>query len=262
MKMRSLTLFVLTATLLASSCKKDAKEPTPNTDPELLGPQANKVIHYSFNGNLIDGSGNNLNASNSNNNLTYTADRFGRANQAAVFSGISESVWVFTPALATKITGFPFSISLWFKTTDVSRSQTLVRSDGGESSSYSGYWLQLGVAGTGTMSFSFGDNTGYNSSSRNSMTTPAVFAANTWYHVVINVRAANDMDFYINGIKNTSCTYDGSATSMAYNPTYTGGVIGLYPGASSNYDGLMDDYRIYTKLLSPAEVAVLYNFLP
>ncbi|HLG38556.1 MAG TPA: LamG domain-containing protein [Chitinophagaceae bacterium] len=260
--MRSIALSVLVSLLAFISCKKDSKPPTPDTDPELLGPETNKIIHYSFNGSLSDGSGNNLNATNSANDLTYTTDRFGRANQAAVFPGTSGPVLVLTPSLDTRVTGFPFSVSVWFKTSSVSNSQILMRSDGGEGGSYSGYWLQIGVAGEGTMSFSFGDNTGNSSSSRNTITTPPVFAVNTWNHVVINVRGANDMDFYINGVKNNSCSYSGDATTMAYHPTYHGGAIGLYPGASSIFEGVMDDYRIYTKVLSQTEVSSLYNFQP
>ena len=86
MKMRSLALSVLASFVLITSCKKDSKKEEPsNPDPELQGPQTGKVFHYSFNGNLADGSGNNLAAINPTNNLTYGADRFGRANQAALF---------------------------------------------------------------------------------------------------------------------------------------------------------------------------------
>lgn len=261
MKMRSITLFVLVPLLAFTSCKKDSKAPVPNTDPELLGPETSKVSHYSFNGTLNDGSGNNMNPISSG-NITFSSDRFGRANQAAVFAGSSTVSYSVIPNLSAKITGFPFSISLWFKTTSISTSQTLMKSDGGESSTYSGYWLQIGVAGTGTMSFSFGNNTGLNGSSRNTISTPAVFSANTWYHVVVNVRGANDMDFYINGVKNNNCNYDGSATSMVYTPVPSNGVIGLFAGAASGFDGTMDDYRIYAKTLSQTEVSTLYNFQP
>ena len=70
------------------------------------------------------------------------------------------------------------------------------------------------------------------------------------------------MDFYINGVKNTICNYDGSATTMVYHPTYHSGLIGLFPGASSNFSGLLDDYRIYSKVLSATEISTLYNFHP
>lgn len=264
MKMRFLILSVLTASLAFTSCKKETtKEPEPTpTDPELLGPEVNKVAHYSFNSNLNDGSGNNLNASKYDNDAAYSADRFGRANQALVLNATGATSWVTTPSLSSKVPGFPFAISLWFKPTGVTNSQTLIRTDGGESSYYVGAWLQLAVAGLGTMSFSFGDNTGTSSSSRNTITTDAAITANTWHHVVINVRGADDMDFYINGVKNSNYVYSGSAETMVYHPTHTGGVIGVYPGGSSNFDGLMDDYRIYKKVLSQTEVSNLYNFQP
>jgi hypothetical protein len=259
MKMKSIGLLAGSFLFAVVSCKKGS---SPNNDPELLGPESGKVIHYSFNNTLNDGSGNNLNAVLYGDPLTYAADRFGRANQAAVFPGPTNSVIVGTPSISEKITGFPFSVSLWFKTASVIDYQTLVRADGGESSSYSGFWLQVGVGGEGTLSFSFGDNTSNTSSSRNTITTPAVFSADTWYHVAVNVRGANDMEFYINGVKNTACTYSGDATAMVFNPAYTTGLLGNFPGASSSFEGLMDDYRIYSKTLSQAEVSALYNFHP
>lgn len=263
MKMRSLSLCVFVTLIAFTSCKKDSTPPTPTPtgDPELLGPQTDKVLHYSFNGNLSDGSGNSMSATSSN-NISYTSDRFGRANQAAVFGGPSNISYIAVPTLSAKVPGFPFSISLWFKTSNVTSSQTLVKSDGGETATYSGYWLQSNVAGAGTMSFSFGDNTSLGTGSRNSIHTPAVFSANTWYHVVVNVRAANDMDFYINGVKNNNCTYDGYGTTMAYTSVPSVGVIGVFPGVNSAYEGLLDDYRIYKKILTQTEVSALYNFQP
>jgi hypothetical protein len=79
---------------------------------------------------------------------------------------------------------------------------------------------------------------------------------------VVNVRGANDYDFYINGTKLTNCTYGGSATAMVFYPEPVRGIIGNEDGLTVHYGGLLDDYRIYTKVLSPEEVAALYNFQP
>lgn len=267
MKMKFFMLPLVAAILVSTSCKKSSEEiSTPvNNDPEQLGVQQDKVAHYNFNGNLNDSSGNHLNPTYVN-NITYTTDRFGRAADAIVFGGPNNFSSLTLPSPASKVPGVPFAISVWFKAADISRSQTLIKADGGEYNVYSGYWLQLGAGGTGTLSFNIGNNNGVtNSSGRNSITTPAVIIANTWYHVVINVRGANDMDVYINGVKNNNCTYSGTASSMVFctQSNQQIGVLGFFMGSNnSEYEGLMDDYRIYKKILSAQEVAGLYNFHP
>ena len=264
MKIKQILFAALCSIAILSSCKKDkTTEPPVDYTDELLGVQADKILHYSFNGSLDDESGNNLMATYPN-NVTYTADRFGRPDHAIVFGGSSNMTTLATPSPKPFITGMPFSISIWFKATAVSTSQTLVKADGGEYNTYSGYWLQLGAVAPGAMSFSIGNNSANNSTARNTITTPAVFTAGNWYHVVVNVRGANDMDFYINGVKNTSCSYDGSATAMVFcsQQNQQLGVMGVFMGVGSIFEGVMDDYRIYKKALSQEEVSALYNFHP
>lgn len=264
MKMRSLALCASAILFVLVSCKKDkSPTPPPNNDPEMLGAQSSKVFHYNFNGHLNDGSGNNLNATQSN-NIAYGADRFGRANQAAIFGSQGNTTTVLTPSLAPQQVGFPFSVSFWFKANNVTESQTLIKSDGFERSMYAGFWAQLGITGAGTLSFNFGDGSGTNSSARNSLISPAIFNVDTWYHVVVNVRGADDMDLYVNGTRINNITYDGYATSVFYHiEPASAGLLGSYDSSSdSDFAGMMDDYRIYKKILSQTEVSALYNFAP
>lgn len=252
-------LCVLTISLF-SACKKD-NTPTPPVADELLGPQANKVTHFSFNGNLNDGSGNNLNAADSF-NITYTADRFGRSNQAAVFGGATSPSWILTPALGSKIPGFPMAISFWFKPASVNIYQMLIKADGFERSNTSGFRVSFG-ARPGQIGFTIGDKTGGGSTGVNYFVTPQnVITENTWQHIVVNARGANDYDFYINGVKITGSTLGGAATSIVFYPEPVRGMIGNEDGFNYWYQGAFDDYRIYTKTLSQEEVSTLYNFHP
>jgi Concanavalin A-like lectin/glucanases superfamily len=262
MKLQLLTKAALCGIIIFSSCKKDkTTDPVTNPDPELLGVQTNKIFHYSFNGGLKDGSGNTLNAADSM-NITYAADRFGRSNQAVVFGGASNPSWILTPSLGSKITGFPMAVSFWFKPVNVSGHQMIIKSDGLERSAISGFRISFG-ARPGQMGLMFGDKTTGGSTGTNYVVTPQhVINNNTWHHVVVNVRGANDFDFYINGVKITNCTYGGSATSMAFYPEPVRGIIGNEDGFSYWYEGALDDYRIYTKTLSQEEVTTLYNFHP
>lgn len=259
--MKKIVFLGILSISLFSSCKKDKTSSPVNTDPELLGTQTNKVTHFSFNGNLKDGSGNNLNAADSM-NITYTADRFGRSNQAAVFGGASNPSFILTPSLGSKINSFPMAISFWFKPVSVNSYQVLIKGDGFERSGISGFRVTFG-ARAGQMGFTIGDKTIGGSTGTNYVVTPQnVITANTWQHIAINARGVNDYDFYINGVKNTNCTYGGFATSMVFYPEPVRGVIGNEDGFSYWYAGALDDYRIYTKVLSAEEVAALYNIRP
>ncbi len=259
------TLFLsafLCSTLFVVSCKKEKDNNTDN-NPEQMGPQPGKLVHYPFNGNVRDTSGNSLNATYLG-NISYEADRFGRTNEAIVLGSGNTYSSVAVPSVSSKLAGFPFSISIWFKTVNPASNQTLLKADGGESNTNSGYWLQIGAAGPGQMSFHFGDNSSLNSSSVNTITTPAIFSGNTWYHIVVNVRGGNDMDFYINGVKNNSCSYSGSATSMIFCTAgnQQKGSFGTHPGYPSVFSGTLDDYRVYNRTLNQQEINALYSFRP
>jgi Concanavalin A-like lectin/glucanases superfamily len=260
------TTLILSAFLCSSlfvvSCKKE-KDKTTGNNPEQMGPQPGKIVHYSFNGNVRDTSGNNLNATYLN-NISFEADRFGRPNEAAVFGSGASYSSIAVPAVSSRLSGFPFAVSIWFKTMDPNSSQPILKADGGESNTTSGFWLQMGKVGPGKITFGFGDNTSINETAVNTITTPAIFSANTWYHIVVNVRGANDMDFYINGVKNNSCSYAGTATSMVFCTAGNQlvGAFGFHPGFNSALNGMLDDYRVYNKILSPQEINALYSFRP
>lgn len=262
MKTALLTVLLFGMIVSFSQCKKDKKDETPvPADTEKLGPETGKVLHYNFNGNLRDGSGNNLHVADSS-NISYTTDRLGRSNQAAVFGGPSNPSHILTPSLGAKITGFPMSVSFWFKTPTVSSYQVLIKSDGFERPVTSGFWVSMG-ARPGQMGFMFADKTTGGSTGTNYVVTPQnIFSANTWYHIVVNVRGANDYDFYVNGVKLTNCTYGGAATTIAFYPEPVRGIMGNQDGFSYFFEGALDDYRVYSKTLTQQEVLDLYNFHP
>lgn len=262
MKTKLLITLAISAVSIFCSCKKDKEETPVVNDPELLGPEVGKVFHYSFNDSVRDGSGNTLNPT-SINNLSFTTDRFGRANKAGLFGSSGNTTSILTPSLSSKITGLPVAVSFWVKTDDYTNSQLIAKSDGLERNTYSGYTIYLGAWGDKKISFAFANNTGTGGSSYALIISPEVtLANNTWYHVVINVRSATDYDLYVNNIEYTNCTTGGSATTMVFNPPSVG-IMGVYDGTpNTTFTGALDDYRVYNRSLSQQEVATLYNFHP
>lgn len=251
--------FIIATVFIFSSCKKNKTEPPVIPDPELLGPEAGKVLHYSFNESVSDGSGSGLNPTYTN-NLSFTTDRFGRANKAGLFGSGGSTTTILTPSLSGKLSGLPVAVSFWVKTDDYTHSQLIAKSDGFERSTYSGYTIYLGAWGDKKISFSFANNSGRDYSI---IISPEVITANnTWYHVVFNVRSATDYDLYVNNVKYTNCTTGGNATTMVFNPPSVG-IMGLYDGTpTTNFTGALDDYRVYNRSLSQQEVSTLYNYHP
>lgn len=262
--MKTIHFFALSffSFVLFSSCKKDKTDPPATPDLELLGPEAGKVLHYSFNENASDGSGSGLNPTYTN-NLSFTTDRFGRANKAALFGSGGGTSTILTPSLSGKLSGLPVAVSFWIKTDDHSRTQLIAKSDGFERTTYSGYTIYLGAWGDKKISFSFASNSGIGGRDYTVIISPEVITDNTtWYHVVFNIRSATDYDLYVNNVKYTNCTSGGNATTMAFNPPSVG-IMGVYDGSpNTNFTGALDDYRVYNRSLSQQEVNTLFTYHP
>ncbi len=78
-----------------------------------------------------------------------------------------------------------------------------------------------------------------------------------WTHIAV-VESSGTLSFYINGLFLTS-------VSATIGPVSTGAstLIGDYDGTGSDqqqFNGSMDDVRIYTRALSQADITMLYNY--
>jgi hypothetical protein len=119
----------------------------------------------------------------------------------------------------------------------------------------------LSIASPDKLAFSFGNGTGSSGAARNSLLSSVSLSANQWYHIVRNVRGANDMDLYINGVRDNSAAYDGSATTINYSGPNPMGMIGT-AFSSQYFNGKIDDFRTYNRVLSATEISSLYSFQP
>lgn len=258
MNLKPLTLSVLVLLTSIVSCKKESTTPTdPNPQPvaeELLTPADNKSFHLLFNGNTRDTSGNGFHGGESN-ALGYGNDRFNRSNRALLLNG--------TNAIS-EITGesltFPFSYSIWINTADANRVATIFQSDRA-AGAYYGCWLQQSIVNPGKLAFNIGNGTSTSSSGRKSLLSSINITPNQWHHIVINVIGADNMELYVDGVKDSEAIYDGSASGIAYAFNNPVGIIG---GAFSGqyFSGAVDDFRAYKRALTPTEIATLKNFQP
>jgi hypothetical protein len=88
-----------------------------------------------------------------------------------------------------------------------------------------------------------------------STTTPT---ADTWYHVVA-VREGSTVRIYVNGMLENSATNAAMTTITTSDGTVP--MIGVYPldATSFNFDGIIDEVRVYSYARSAAQVAWEYN---
>lgn len=275
MKKLQTTLFMALLTAGLFSCKKDkTKDPQPvlTINPaETATTETNKVLQYNFAGNVNDVSGNSLNAIAYS--TPFTTDRFGRNNQAAHFNGPTTGISL--PSLFDQQINYPFSVSIWFNANQTDSLQTILLADGKSGyNNYTGFSLQLGGPGRSkALAFSTGNEVCACPSARQTSYIENVLNPNTWYHVVVNVRADgfDGRDIYINGVKQNNLVPEGvnSIPTIAWlDPALNsgaGGLLGFNYNPQYNYQlfgGKIDDLRIYKKILTADDVAALYNWRP
>jgi len=204
------------------------------------------VAHYPFNNNTNDDSGNEFNATNYG--ATYVEDRFGEANSALSLDGndwlrIHDQVMLQSETTA--------SISFWIKTTQMTPFDLFTQGNSSGSPSNLNFELLLNDSSLGENSIIF-NYPAYNTGT--SLSTAGSFTNNQWIHfVLIKDVDLNKMKIYQNSsllaemdITDTSFTVNGSLN------------ISRNIMNDSYYSGLLDDVRIYDRVLSENEIIGLY----
>jgi hypothetical protein len=88
-----------------------------------------------------------------------------------------------------------------------------------------------------------------------------VISSNTWYHVAVtynDASAANDPLIYINGVSQTVTELATPSGTRNTDATYDL-TIGASGNGSQPFDGLIQDVRVYNRILTTAEILAIYN---
>ena len=221
---RSLTLAVVLLSLLAAGCRKESSNPASNSTGSV--PTSGLVAWYPFNGNANDASGNGGTGSVTNASLAF--DRFGKANSAYDFDGVSSQISAATMYFAH---ANQVSVSLWVKTPPQPLRYFAMCSD-------FGVWTEDSTAGIAI------SLPGTNSASGR-------FTTNAWSHIV-GTYDSTTIRVYIGGQLRDSVLWAGSLAPLDRNL-----VFGMFSGAY--WQGTLDDVRIYNRAVTPAEVVELYH---
>jgi len=222
-------------------------------------PTAGLVAYYPFNGNANDESGNGNNGTV--NGATLTTDRKGVANKAYSFDGVNDYIEIGDYFDNTSTLVFSF----WFKPNNISSMPTLTK----YSSNIDGAIYHI-FSENNDLFFGLctrDDKNLFVCSSNNCI------KINEWQYIVCEfdlsqTQIINRLKFYHNGTLQ-STTYVVAANNRIYNDnvsfienSITPFRIGraTYGGGTSGYtDGLIDDIRIYNRILTESEIQQLYN---
>lgn len=218
------------------------------------------LLHYDFNGNANDISGNGMHATV--NGATLTTDKDGNANSAYSFDGVDDFIEL--PNDASLKPQLPLTFAVKFKINDINKSafHTLINTDL-TLDTYNGSWM--GVSDEGHLTVVYGNGIYYvtNSTTRQGLTTdPGVIGEGVWYSLVGIMRAKDDMELWIDCVEEPA-NYSGA--SGGNNPVYntsvlTAGGIGVVDAAGQDpaYSSqTISEIRYWNRDLTQVEIESL-----
>jgi Concanavalin A-like lectin/glucanases superfamily len=217
-----------------------------------VNPQDSSIIaYYPFNGDANDASG------YGNNGVVFgaqlTDDRNGNPNTAYLFDGYNDYIkiehsTVFKPSL-------PMTISMWIKHKNPVGH---VFSSNYNDTNYYGVIIGM-LPSLNRLTFSYADGGIIGPSSRRSkyITLPN---PDVWFHFVVVIRGATDMDIYINGV-NAGGTYTGSGGKIAYDngDMNLGRADSAVNGSPSYFKGRLDEIIMFNRALAEQQILTLYQ---
>lgn len=82
------------------------------------------------------------------------------------------------------------------------------------------------------------------------------WSAGTWYHIVFTWDTTNGKRLYINGLLEGEASTE---TSLMSDGTFSNFFLGSADTSGYDFDGYLDDFRLYYSSMSPAQVTQIYN---
>lgn len=229
----------------------------------LAQPTANLIRKYSFTGGSLNDEAGTANLSQNGNPLPAN-DRFNVAGNAFQFNGTSHALYT---ANRVDLNGNQqLSFSYWMKPEETNTGSGYAAIISQWSSDPQTEVFMLGHKNTNAFN---AIRTVYTQGE----TAVAGFSTNTWYHVVVSYdkNNNNELKTYINNTlvatSNTTIAYTNYNPFGYPSPYFTiganGGVTTLTPSpiafGNSYFKGVIDDIRIYNKILGASEITQLFN---
>ena len=210
------------------------------------------VAFYPFNGNANDESGNNNNGAV--NGASLASDRFGKANCSYSFNGNGNYIQV---ANSANINPLDISFNFWVKPNQTSTySRFFSKMDHVNANFYSygvglnpNKTISIGWAKTGCDQIQGQGGASYNGDS--------VIKTNDWSMITISLTSNGKLEYFINGILIKSQI---DSVFKACNDPVSVFRFGQWWDKDNQwYNGLLDDFRIYNRILTQQDINNLLN---
>ena len=199
------------------------------------------IAHYKFDGNYNDSSGNNHNLTNNGSSLQSTHIISG---QAVDFDNTDYLEFPSTINPYTIWNGNGITFAFWVK---ISVSGEWVRFiDFQPTTSVTTGICIVKLLNTNKIRFISGPIF---------VDVDMIFNNNLWQHISFSISRSSGWTIYINGV-NQNVNVVGNVANIAYNLRYIN--MDVYSNFTNSWDGQMDDFRIYNKVLTHAEITSLY----
>jgi MYXO-CTERM domain-containing protein len=196
------------------------------------------VVQYALDGNANDASGSYPGTAA---NVSYVTGKIG---QAASFNDASSSITVSSLAGVLPTGSSARTVAFWMNSS---------------STASNGNMVSWGARVANQRFSALQENGGFLrmiGESNDSVST-ANLGSNVWHHVVLTY-SGNTLTYYVDGALNSTVTLATAlATSAAYGLRM--GVNAL-PSNDEYYGGLLDEVRVYNRVLTAADVAELYAY--
>ena len=214
------------------------------------------MAYYPFNGNANDASGNGFNGTVSS-SATLTTDRFGNANKAYFFNGSGGIVTTVNTLLSVS----KFTIAAWIKSNGIEASGVPRIASITRPGQCNGYYELLYANGNWT-----GSSNDYSKKLICYLNADPTFSyynlyysqnpadTSTWHHGAITFDSGT-LKFYIDGVLDNTISALGPLTQFAESAVLQ---IGYCEGGG-NFNGKIDEVRIYNRALSDAEILKLFT---
>ena len=222
---------------------EEAVNATPEDGEDNIDLTDGLVAHYEFDGDADDSSGNG-NDGEEFGGVSYTDGVIGRA---ASFDGVDDFIEL-NEAMSSEYLG----LSVWFNTDSTKTGQDyalqIIRLR------YYGYGIKLNSPDVGMLSVNVALSASENLLFESDSTS---FNDGNWYHLVVNY---SDVGLRIYIDNNLIHTHSTTNSQPIYHNPDGGYSIGKDGNHWTDYfEGSIDDFRIYNRALSVAEIEALYE---
>ncbi|MFI5222393.1 MAG: LamG domain-containing protein, partial [Bacteroidia bacterium] len=208
------------------------------------------VAYYPFDGNANDSSGFGNNGTVAS-GTTLTTDRFGQSNKAYNFNGTSNA-YISLPQVTQTNSGIMNNelFACWIRPTGTVSGVQARRVLNAAASSGTGYEIIFDYSANKVQVLNWN---GPASTTNFLLISKTTLTSGNWYHLAVRMDSANNTNLFINGILDT---FTITAVLKPLNTTIS---IGNNPANGWNFQGDIDDFRVYNRYVSNTEIAQQYS---